>query len=808
MLFGFKLFRAEDKNRTYEKSEKSLSDMLPYSYHYDDTTIMTKNNEFISVIKLLGFSFETADDEDVDSKKSLRNNLFKGMAGNGLSLYFHTVRKKYSAFPKGDFDNIFTEKLNKAWKERHKPEHTFINEHYITIIKKGPAKTTTVLKNILEKIKGSSSGESSDEKLLKEAYADITEVKDRLLNGLNYYKPHLLSIRRDQNGNFSEICEFLSKIVNLGFEQKMLVPRGNLSKYLSTQRVYFSQKAIEVFGPTYHKYAGIVSLKEYRPATYSGILDNFLKMPCEFIITQSYEFIDRMVAISKMQLQQRRLMQAEDVAISQVAEIDSALDSAMSGTFAFGMHHLTILCIADDLKILDNYLSQAIVEFANVGIMAVRESINMEACFWAQLPGNSHYAVRKSTINTLNLAGYASLHNYPSGKIESNHWGNAVTVMNTTSGTPYFFNFHARDVGHTMIIGPTGGGKTMLLNFLAAQAQKFNPRLFFFDKDRGAELFIRAINGKHTIINPGAQCNFNPFFLNDTPENRNFLIEWLKILLSTNGEIVTAEDVSKLNAAVDGLYKLPKHQRKLRNLAPFLGLEIGDSMAVRLKMWHSDGSKAKIFDNDSDMIDFSDGKTFAFDMAEILKDKVALTPVLLYIFHKINLSLDGTPTMIILDEAWALIDNPIFAPKIRDWLKVMRKLNAFVVFATQSVEDAAKSQISDTLIQQTATQIFLPNLKATSVYMSTFMLSKREYSLIKTADPSSRFFLIKQDIDGVIARVNLTGMNDMINILSGRMDLVLMANEIIKEYGNDPEKWLPIFFERIKQGLNSDKKVA
>ena len=108
-------------------------------------------------------------------------------------------------------------------------------------------------------------------------------------------------------------------------------------------------------------------------------------------------------------------------------------------------------------------------------------------------------------------------------------------------------------------------------------------------------------------------------------------------------------------------------------------------------------------------------RVFGFEMAELLKDPVALSPVLLYIFHRINISLDGSRTMIVLDEAWALIDNPVFAPKIKDWLKVLRKLNTFVIFATQSVEDATKSQISDTLIQQTSTQIFLPNLKATDI---------------------------------------------------------------------------------------------
>ena len=790
----FFLFRSKDKNRFIEKREKSFSQMLPYTYHYNANTILTKNNEMISVIKIEGFAFQTADDEDVDNKKILRNNLFKGMAVDGLSLCVHTIRRKYSAFPDGEFNNIFTEMLNEQWKKKHGPDRTFINEYYLTVIKKIPNGPSSILKKIFGKFLPTY---FNDTKILQEAYADLAEARDRLVTGLMSYKARLLGIRKTEDGCFSEICEFLGRIANICYDQQMLVPRGNISKYINTQRIYFGTKAIEVFGPNYHKFASMISLKEYRPQTYAGILDGFLSMPSEFIITQTYSFTNRQSAISKMQLQQRRLQQADDVAISQMMELNEALDLAMSGAFGFGLHHLTIMCVANDMKSLDDACSQAIVQFSNVGIIATRESMNMEPCFWAQFPGNSDYAVRRSVINTLNLAGFVSFHNYPTGKFKGNYWGDACTVLDTTSGTPYFFSFHARDVGHTMIIGPTGGGKTMLLNFLTAQAQKFKPRLFFFDKDRGAELFIRAINGSYTIINPGLRCNFNPLFLPDTPENRNFLVEWLTILVSTHGEIVNADETTKLSAAIDGIYRLPKKERLLHNLAPFLGLEIGNSLSVRLKMWHSDGSKAGIFDNDTDMLDFSTNRTFAFDMAEIMKDPIALAPVMLYIFYRINQSLDGSPTMIVMDEAWALIGNKVFAPKIKDWLKVMRKLNAFCVFATQSVEDAAKSEISDTLVQQTATQIFLANLKANDAYRDVFMLSKRELALVKTTDPSSRFFLLKQDQDGVIARANMSGMDDAMNILSGRIELCAIADQIRKEYGDDSSKWLPIYFEKL-----------
>jgi len=453
----------------------------------------------------------------------------------------------------------------------------------------------------------------------------------------------------------------------------------------------------------------------------------------------------------------------------------------------------------DSLKLMEKSVSMVTAELVNLGINPVREQLVLEQTFWAQLPANFEHIGRTSEISTMNMASFASLHNYPVGNIRGNHWGNAVTVFDTTSGTPYFFNFHARDVGHTTIIGPTGAGKTVLMNFLVAQAQKFRGRTFMFDKDRGAEIFVRALDGQYMIIEPGEDCGFNPLQLPDTREHRVFLIDWLKALVTTNGEIISPEENDRIVEAIDGNFKLEKSSRMLRNIAPFLGLEMPGSIASRLRMWHSGGNYAKIFDNPVDMINFSNDRVFGFEMGELLADKVSLAPTLMYLFHRVHMSLDGTPTMVILDEAWALIDNPIFASKIKDWLKTMRKLNGMVVFATQSVEDAAKSSISDTLIQQTATQIFLPNPKATSSYKEAFMLTDREFNLLKTTDPATRYFLVKQSGDVVVARIDLSGMEDVINVLSGRAETVSILKRVIEEVGNDPDEWLPIFQAEVEQ---------
>jgi type IV secretion system protein VirB4 len=807
---GFSLSFEKTEREKHCKQEISIADFIPYSYHWNKHTLMTKKNELMQVIKVGGFSFETADDEDVDMRKTIRNMLFKGMASGKFTVYIHTIRRRQplrddiplTIDPNIKLNNDFASYVDREWKKKHINQHGFVNEIYITIIRKADTKGAAILEHLFKKVQHTD--KKAWENDMRESYSELEEMTNRILTTLRDYNAELLGIQETPLGPQSEILQFLQKIISPAHHQPITVPTTSIDHYLACNRIFFGSKSIDFHGANGNKLAAMVSIKEYGPMTSAGMFDGFLQMPFEFVMTQSFSFANRQIAIDKMQLQQNRMIQAEDKAISQIVEISEALDMATSGEIGFGEHHLTIMCLEETQKSLDNAVSLAVVALSNCGINGIRERINMEPAFWAQFPGNSDYIVRKSIINTLNLASFSSFHNYPTGKKYGNHWGEFVTIFDTTSGTPYYFNFHLRDVGHTLIIGPTGSGKTVLMNFLCAEAQKFKCRMFFFDKDRGAEIFIRALNGVHTHLDPSQSCGFNPLQLPDTGENRTFLLDWLKSLVSQTNQILTAHEMDLLAQAVAGNYKLAPQDRKLRNIAPFLGLSGPETLAGRLAMWHSNGSHAHIFDNDYDALDFDISRIFGFEMGELLKDQISLAPVLLYLFHRIQISLNGTPTMIVLDEAWALIDNKVFGPKIKDWLKVLRKLNTFVIFATQSVEDASKSAISDTLIQQTATQIFLPNLKATDIYRHTFMLTEREYTLIKTTDPGSRFFLIKQGTNALVARIDLDDMPEVIHVLSGRAETVGLLDDIRSKVGNDPERWLPLFQKAVKD--HNDKK--
>ena len=544
-------------------------------------------------------------------KKMVRNSLLKSMADGTFAVWFHTVRRRQSAYPGGKQPPGFPAYVDKLWHQKHHSKDSYINEIYITVVRKADTKGAAKVHHYLKKA-SEVSNKLMQAESMRETQKELSEAVSRLVSTLKDYGTRKLTTYETDQGVFSEPMEFLSKIANCGFSQPMRLTATNMSQhYLPIYRLYFGDRSVEVSGAPRKRFAGLISIKEYAPATAAGLLDGFLQLPFEFIISQSFTFHNRSVNINRMQIRQRRMMAAEDAAISQIAEISDALDMAMSGHVAFGPHHLSVMCFDENINELEKVLSLALAELVNLGINPVREKFVMEPAFWAQLPGNFEYIARGADINTMNLAGFASLHNYPTGKIDGNHWGDAVTVFDTSSGTPYFFNFHNRDVGHTTIIGPTGSGKTVLLNFLCAQAQKFNSRIFFFDKDRGAEIFMRAINGKYTVIEPGTPCHFNPLQLPDTPENRTFLAEWLRSLVTVHDEPFTAEDMDRVNEAVAGNFKLAKKDRILRNIAPFLGIEGPGTIAGRLKMWHSGGSYAGLVRQcATDIVDFSIGNAF------------------------------------------------------------------------------------------------------------------------------------------------------------------------------------------------------
>jgi type IV secretion system protein VirB4 len=766
---------------------------LPYARHVDDHTIETRDGLLLQMIHLRGLLFETADSEEINYRKRLRDATLQAIGSSRFALYHHIIRRRIDPEMSGDYPDAFSNELNEMWRARLAAKRLYVNDLFLTLIRR-PLQGRVGAFNRLGGLFGRSPVEAEAGAHYEVRQLDV--ARDALLAALGSYAPRLLGVYETAQGPCSEPLEFLSALYN-GEMRPVLMPTQDLGAYLPYRRVSFGQETVEL-GPCANMergFLGLVSIKDYPGQTAPGMLDELLRLPFELNVSQSFGFVERQAALGRMNLALRRMRSAEDEAVSLRADLSSAKDEVAAGRAGFGEHHMTIAVKGDSPGEVDEGVAEAQAALADLGIISVREEIALEPAFWAQFPGNFKYIARRGLVSTGNFAGLASGHNFPLGQPDGNHWGEAVTLLETTAAGPYYFNFHQGDLGNFTVIGPSGSGKTVVLNFLLAQARKFRPRIIFFDKDRGAELFIRAIGGRYDLLRPGVPAGLNPLQLEDIPVNRQFLIDWL-VLLAGGADI---DEVARIKDAVDANFQQPLEHRRLRHIAElFRGAarpNTGDLWS-RLRPWWGDGERAWLFDNARDQIDLT-AEAVGFDITSILDDPAMRTPAMMYLFHRVEERLDGTAAIIVVDEGWKALDDDVFVRRIKDWEKTIRKRNGIVAFATQSAQDALESRIASAIIEQAATQIFMANPKArASDYIEGFGLTPHEYELVRTLPDNAHCFLIKHGADSVVARLNLTGENRILTILSGRERTVRLLDEIRAETGDDPASWIPKLLER------------
>lgn len=780
------------RSRQAMKREKPAGVHLPYARHVDDHTIETRDGMLMQIIHLRGLLFETADTDELNYRKRLRDAMLQTIGSSRFALYHHIIRRQVEVDLSADYPDPFSRQLDEAWRARLATRKLYVNELFLTLIRRPLQGKVGGFDRLRARL--GRAAEGGGEAMLAEA-RQLDSAREALVAALGSYGPRLLGVYNSPAGPCSEPLEFLSALFN-GEMRPVLLPRQDLGAYLPYRRVSFGQETVELgpAGPSPRSFSGLISIKDYPGQTAPGMFDELLRLPFELTVSQSFGFVERQAALSRMNLALRRMRSAEDEAVSLRADLSSAKDDVAAGRAGFGEHHLTISLRADTPEAVDVGVAEVQAALADLGIIAVREEIGLEPAFWAQFPGNFKYIARRGLVSTSNFAGLASSHNFPIGQSDLNHWGEAVTLLETTAAGPYHFNFHQGDLGNFTVIGPSGSGKTVVLNFLLAQARKYRPRIIFFDKDRGAELFVRAIGGRYDVLRPGTPAGLNPLQLPDTPVNRQFLIDWLA-LLAGGADI---EDVARIKDAVDANYAQPLEHRRLKHLTElFRGghRPHAADLWARLRPWWGDGERAWLFDNERDQTDLA-ADTVGFDMTAILDDPAMRTPAMMYLFHRVEERLDGTAAIIVVDEGWKALDDDVFVRRIKDWEKTIRKRNGIVGFATQSAQDALESRIASAIIEQAATQIFMANPKARAAdYMEGFGLTAHEYELVRTLPDNAHCFLIKHGAESVVARLDLSAERDLLTILSGRERTVRLLDEIRATSGDDPAEWLPRLLE-------------
>jgi type IV secretion system protein VirB4 len=767
------------KDQALVNQEAIVEDHLTYVSHVSSSIIKTNNKEYMVSFELQGKEFATLDEEDVSFAKDSLNNHIRTIcsAQEGISFWSYIVREKVEVGLSGEFNNPFCAELNQKYLEKFKFQNTFINRLFLTIVIK--------------------QGDSQEQSI-----QNLEDIVSQFNTSLSAYNIKVLTTYTENNILYSKALEFYGYLINKEWI-KMPVLNVPIKSYLSLNRLFFSNENIEVRTLNKKSIGAVLDIKEYNESTTPEQLNEFLKVPFEMTICQSFCSMHKNKAKELLRIQKGHLSSTNDYGVSQIVQLDEALDDIESGRIAFGTHHCNIFVWSDNQLDLDKASAKVRELISDMGMIPKLVSPRPECAFFACMH-NPSYRLRPAPITSKNFVCFSNFHNHFLGKATKNPWGSAVTLFETNNLTPVYFNFHEESLqdqtgdkalGNTIIIGQSGAGKTVLANFLLTNLDKFNSTTIFFDKDKGAKIALLAMGGKYFNLELGQRTHWNPLQLENTPENLIFLNNLLQTMLCHSGRTLTIQQIKELESSIKTVISLERQDRTLKNLCMSMAQISPEDIGSRMKEWINDGQYAWLFDNKNDELDLNTNAIFGFDCTQFLDHPIIRTPLMMYLLHRMEQIIDGRRFIFFMDEFWKLLQDPIFTSFAKDKLKTIRKQNGFGVFMTQEPADALESEIGKTIVQQVATQILLPNPKADEQdYKRGLKLSNTEFNLLTNFNVSSRQFIIKKGQSSSVAKLNLYGFKE-INILSGNTQNTLLVENLIEE-GYTTQQWL----ERLYNG--------
>jgi type IV secretion system protein VirB4 len=789
---------------------------IPYRAHVAPRVVITGAGDYLMSWRLTGLSFECADDSEINAAHERLNAWLRNLASPEVAIWSHVIRRREHALPAADAPSGFARRLLHRYRRRLERETLWANELYVTLVYR-PLGAQVIGAAIARAARRDAGFAANDRAASAAATAKLARQVEAALEA---YEPMALGCYEHEGRPCSALLEFLALLIN-GEWRQMPLPQAPLEDVLGTTRLLIGWETIEYRMPSQTRFGACLGIKEYPTPTTPGQLNRLLTAPFPFVLTQSFAFLAKSTALGLLSRQIHRLRNAADVAVSQATALKAALDQLGSNEFVMGDHHLTLQVMTEPraatdagvpeaLSRLEQSVANARAVLGDAGIVVAREDFALEAAFWGQLPGNFIARPRRAPITSRNFAGLAALHNFPAGRPSGNHWGDALTVLKTSAGSPYHFSLHAtdprdpdgrsrRDTGHTFICGPTGSGKTVFLGFCLCLLLKHGATQVVFDKDRGLEILVRALGGQYLAFRRGVTTGCNPLQLEATPVNRAFLRNWLQALVHRASRPLSVREEAELEQGLDGVLTLAPESRRLSRVLEFLDPTPPDGLYARLAPWCavSGGEYATVFDSPRDRIVplLGASPVLGFDMTAVLDDSIVRGPLTQYLFHILESLLDGRRLVVWLDEFAKLIADPGFEALASDGTKTWRKRNGVIAFATQSPNDVLRSRIARTLIEQTPTKVFFPNADAhRSDYVDGFGLSDREFELIRTElTPGSRRFLIKQGRESVVAELDLKGFEAELKVISARSTSVAELQRLIVDTGPDPGAWLPRF---------------
>ena len=476
---------------------------------------------------------------------------------------------------------------------------------------------------------------------------------------------------------------------------------------------------------------------------------------------------------------------------------------------SYGYYTSCIVVLADSPDEADVRAKAVVQTINNIGFKAKIEDLNSVDAWMGTLPGNVGRNVRRHLVSCTNLIHMMPLSTIWAGASRNKHLDGPPLLYTQTSGnTPFRLSLHVGDVGHTLVVGPTGAGKSVFLNMVEASFRKYkDARVFVFDKGASNYVLTRGVGG--TFFDLGNEesgaLSFQPLAMIDNDKERQWALEWICDYVRQENLEITPERKQLIWDALEAVAtSYVGENKRLRRMTNLVNAIQSEELKKALAPLCSGGPYGRIFDSDVDNLQLGSWQTF--EMEKLMNTPQIVGTTLMYIFHRIEQSLKGEPTIIVLDECWVFFDNEQFAAKIREWLKVLRKANASVIFATQSITDIVNSPIFHTVLDSCYSRIFLPNNDAleekTKENYGLFGLNRRQIEIIASATKKLHYYYVSS-YGSRLFQLALDACPVSLAYVAVNTEGVIAAKEIFREYGAEGfnRRWL------IRSNIIEDKSA-
>ncbi len=741
---------------------RRYSDYLPFKSILGDNVIKLVDGSLVRGYKLAGVQTSMQDEKTRAAFLDLRTQLLNQIKDPYVTLRFYTVRDASAENYNYEFDQPTLQKIYDKWNSQGMK--IFTNDYYLVI---------------------SVSGANSVEK--------INQYSNYIESILAAYQPKVLKHDSPQN-----MAKLFGRILSPVTKPWPASLDGNMAELVTTDNVEFLGNGIVQYssGPR-TQYGAMVSFKTSPDFLDEDFYNEAMAIQAEIISMQGMQVLGAAAIDTAMRQRRSTTGENEDIVEEQISEVSRSMDENASGTQVLVNYYPLFAIFGNSPQELGDAVDEFKKIAASFGVSPIVEDFATKVSFFAMIPG---FDVFPRTLKMLSRTAAISvpMSSTPRGT-ENSDWGpGPLVVFPTAAGTPYKFQFHVSDapfaVAHTLTIGPTGGGKTTLFSFLISQSLRHSKlKSFFFDRNKGAEIFTLATGGKYLTMQSKEKSEsgvdfstrLNPLKMEDNATNRAFLRRWLAMISGQNDSASADEIARAISVNFD---YLDDKDRQLKNLINSCFSSDGQ-MRSALKKWVDPLQYGDIFNEEKDTLDLMSRLT-TFDFTEILADETLAPAVISYIIHRINniTTSGGNPGLIMIDETAPMLENKMFRDNFIVGLQEGRKNRQAYMAAFQRANVLDKLGIGDVVRGQAQTVMFFRNPGADTADYEHWKLNPLEMAFIQgKAYPNiKRGLLLSRPVTGesVILNTELGGLGSLLRLFESGRPNVLLAEELYKQMGN------------------------